>query len=141
MATSVGRTFNIFFAILSPAATAFVLGAVARVQMILLNTLTLRVVTPLVVLGAYLTIGMVVFVWLEDAFSWMDALQITLALVTTVGYGDLVPSSPRSRVAAILLSLAGNGVAAMVVDTVRDAVERLSGVDLKAWIVQDNKRD
>lgn len=52
--------------------------------------------------------GMVLFHYLEPTFTWIQAFYFTVTTMTTVGYGDLVPSNDVTRLAVsfyILLSV------------------------------------
>jgi voltage-gated potassium channel len=46
---------------------------------------------------------------LIEGFSWLDSLYTSTQTVTTVGFGDLTPTSPAGRVFAIILMLVGVG--------------------------------
>ncbi|MEM7279983.1 MAG: ion channel [Pseudomonadota bacterium] len=49
-----------------------------------------------------LLVNVAVLMWFEG-FSFADAAWLTLTTVTTVGYGDLVASTPVGRIATVLL--------------------------------------
>jgi voltage-gated potassium channel len=54
--------------------------------------------------------GTVVYRYLEG-WSWIDSFYFTVCTVTTVGYGDLIPSSEISRLFTALYALAGVSLA------------------------------
>ncbi|KAA8497124.1 Two pore potassium channel b [Porphyridium purpureum] len=62
---------------------------------------------PLVVLSLmHLVSGVVVFKVLEGAhWTWLDAVYFSMTLITTVGYGDLTPSSSGTKLYAIVFIL------------------------------------
>jgi voltage-gated potassium channel len=57
-----------------------------------------------------IAIGTVCYRYLEE-WSWIDSFYFTVCTVTTVGYGDLVPSSDVSRLFTALYALAGVSLA------------------------------
>ena len=70
-----------------------------------------RWVIPMAVL---LTFSLSVWTWRFEAIhrgtdirDWNDALWYSMATVTTVGYGDLVPVTPQGRFAGVLLMIVG----------------------------------
>ena len=49
--------------------------------------------------------GTVMFHYLEPTFTWIQAFYFTVTTITTVGYGDLVPSNDFTRLAVSLYIL------------------------------------
>ena len=65
-------------------------------------------------LAALLTFFLSVWIWRFEAIqkgtqihNWNDALWYSMSTVMTVGYGDLVPTTPQGRLAGIVLMLIG----------------------------------
>ncbi|MCX6362649.1 MAG: potassium channel family protein [Actinobacteria bacterium] len=65
-------------------------------------------------LAALLTFFLSLWIWRFEAIhrgteihSWNDALWYSMATVMTVGYGDVVPTTPQGRIAGIVLMLIG----------------------------------
>ncbi len=56
-------------------------------------------------LGLILT-GTVVYRFLED-WTWVDSLYFSVIAVTTVGFGDLTPSTDASKLFTILYVISG----------------------------------
>ncbi len=75
----------------------------------LLLTSRARIRLGLAAVGALLTIGTVVFHLLEG-WSITDSLYVTAQTVTTVGFGDLSPSTFYGRIFASVFMLLGVGV-------------------------------
>jgi hypothetical protein len=44
----------------------------------------------------YWLVGAAIFVWLEQDWNYLDAVWFLFATISTVGFGDLVPSTPLS---------------------------------------------
>ena len=57
-----------------------------------------------VIVGIFILLGVALFTTLED-WSIIDAFYFTVATITTVGFGDLTPTHPASRVIASLFML------------------------------------
>ena len=53
--------------------------------------------------------GAVFYRFVED-WSWLDSFYFTVITLTTVGYGDLAPSTAGSKAFTIVLILIGIGV-------------------------------
>ena len=56
-----------------------------------------------------LTSGTVAFHYLED-WSWVDSLYFSVVAVTTVGFGDLVPTTDAAKLFTVAYVIAGIGV-------------------------------
>lgn len=70
--------------------------------------------------------GAVFFRVVED-WSWLDSVYFTVITLTTVGYGDLAPSTPGSRAFTIVLILLGIGILITFIERVaRYATEDFS---------------
>ena len=61
--------------------------------------------TVLVVLGAGTW-----FYHQVEGWSWVDALYFTVITLTTIGYGDLHPTTPASKIFTIFFIFIGLGV-------------------------------
>ena len=61
-------------------------------------------------LGSLLLVGTVSYHYLED-WSWNESFYFTVCTLTTIGYGDLHPTSDTSRMFTALFALAGVAVA------------------------------
>ncbi len=61
-------------------------------------------------LGLMLLTGTVSYHYLED-WSWTESFYFTVCTLTTIGYGDLTPSSDASRLFTAFFALAGVGIA------------------------------
>ena len=46
-----------------------------------------------------------------DQINWLDAIYVSIATITTVGYGDIVPVTPAAKMFTIGFMLIGVGVA------------------------------
>lgn len=51
-------------------------------------------------------VGTVVYRFLED-WSWVDAIYFSVVAVTTVGFGDLAPSTDASKLFTVVYVLSG----------------------------------
>lgn len=53
-----------------------------------------------------LLVGTVMYRWLED-WSWVDSLYFSVITLTTVGYGDLSPSTTASKLFTVIYVITG----------------------------------
>lgn len=65
-----------------------------------------HLIIALIALTSITTLGTVTFMFLED-WTLIESLYFTIATITTVGYGDLHPTTDISRLATIVLLLLG----------------------------------
>jgi len=66
---------------------------------------------------------------LFEGWSWLDAVYATVVTITTVGYGDLTPSTPAGRIFAIFFTMGAIGIAGYAISTIATyVIERQSTV-------------
>lgn len=58
-------------------------------------------------LGFWVFIGTISFHKLEDSWSWIESFYFSVVTVTTVGYGELFPTTDSSRLFAAFFILFG----------------------------------
>jgi hypothetical protein len=65
----------------------------------------------IVTMSAAVIIGLAttLYHWLED-WSWVDSLYFSVVAVTTVGFGDLVPTKDGTKLLTVAYVLAGIGI-------------------------------
>jgi hypothetical protein len=68
--------------------------------------------------GAMLLAGVLVYHWLEG-WSYLDALYFTVVSLATVGYGDLTPTTPFTKVFTIIYLINGIGILLALFDRIR----------------------
>lgn len=68
--------------------------------------------------AATILVGAILFRWLEG-WSWLDAVYFCVVSLTTVGYGDLSPTHPASKMLSIFYILNGIVVLLTLFDRVR----------------------
>lgn len=56
-----------------------------------------------------LALGTVVYHWLED-WSWIDSFYFSAIAVTTVGFGDLVPTTNPAKIFTVFYVIGGIGI-------------------------------
>lgn len=70
--------------------------------------------------GATILFGAAIFHWMEG-WNWLDAIYFAVVSLTTVGYGDLTPTRPITKVFTIFYILNGYGILLALIDTIREA--------------------
>ncbi|MFC2055286.1 potassium channel family protein [Chloroflexota bacterium] len=65
-----------------------------------------------------IVIGTVLFHWLEG-WEWIDSLYFVVITLTTIGYGDLTPTTPLSKLITIFYGVNGIMMLLMLFDMVR----------------------
>lgn len=101
--------------------------SVGRMRLFLSDPLR-RFQLSLAFLLIFLLMGVLGYMLIEG-FDAMDALYMTVITVTTVGYGDFVPSNDLSRVFTVVLIVLGIGAATTAVSNAADIIvgQRLWG--------------
>lgn len=72
-----------------------------------------------------LLVGAALYRWLEG-WNWLDSFYFVVITLTTIGYGDLAPTQPITKLITIFYSL--NGV--VLLGLIFDVVRRLRGWDI-----------
>jgi voltage-gated potassium channel len=84
---------------------------------ILLNPRT----RPLVIyVVSIIAVGAAIYHWLEG-WSWLDSFYFVVITLTTIGYGDLSPTTPISKLVTIFYGLNGIIILLMFFDAIRSA--------------------
>ena len=73
-----------------------------------------------------ITIGAVIYHFLEG-WDWLDSFYFVVVTLTTIGYGDLVPTQPITKLITIFYGL--NGV--ILLFTMFDVVRRVRGLEVR----------
>lgn len=78
--------------------------------------------------GVIIVSGAVVFHLLEG-WSWLDSFYFVVITLTTIGYGDLAPTTPVSKLITIFFALNGVAILVMLFDAIRHVrtQERVDG--------------
>lgn len=78
-----------------------------------------------------IAVGTLLYHWLEG-WDWLDAAYFVVITLTTIGYGDLVPTQPVTKLITIFYGLNGIILLLMVFDVVRT---------LRGWEIRDVSQD
>ena len=77
-----------------------------------------------------LTLGAGLYHWLEG-WSWLDSVYFVVITSTTIGYGDLHPTTPATKMITIFYGINGVVLILMLFDVIRK---------LRGWDIDDAKR-
>jgi hypothetical protein len=75
-------------------------------------------------------VGATIYHWLEG-WNWVDSFYFVVVTLTTIGYGDFVPTKTVTKVITIFYGLNGLILLLMLFDTVRR---------VRRWNVSDDER-
>ncbi len=75
-----------------------------------LGSLNAQLAATFLALSGMISLGTVTY-HLMEGWSWTSSFYFTVCTITTVGYGDLVPSTETSRLVTALFALAGVSIA------------------------------
>jgi hypothetical protein len=90
-----------------------------------------KVVWPILSGLLGIIVGLGVVIGLIEDWRLLDGIYFAFVSGLTIGYGDLVPTQPLSRVLAICIGLAGVMLVGLIVAVGVRALERLSRRDFK----------
>jgi hypothetical protein len=91
----------------------------------------------LIYVAIILLIGAVLYHWLEG-WSWIDSFYFVVITLTTIGYGDLTPTTPLTKLITIFYGI--NGV--IVLLTFFDIIRRYRHMEVStAGRDQNNKHE
>jgi hypothetical protein len=100
--------------------------------LLFLDVLLDRRTRPLIIyVSIVIAIGAAIYHWLEG-WSWLDSIYFVVVTLTTIGYGDLSPTTPLTKLITIFYGM--NGVIFLLV--LFDAVRRL-----RRWEMGDRSQE
>ncbi len=79
----------------------------------------------LITAALLLMAGTVLFAWIEG-FSPLDAFYFSFITLSTIGYGDLSPSTDLGKIVTVIYGIAGLGVIAALVSAIATQRSRVS---------------
>ena len=68
--------------------------------------------------AAHIMIGTFLYHWLEG-WNWLDSLYFVIITLATIGYGDLSPTRPITKLIKIYYAINGIAILLMLYDQVR----------------------
>ncbi len=97
-----------------------------------LDVLFNRKTRPFFIYAAFvIVIGAALYHWLEG-WSWLDSLYFVVITLTTIGYGDLSPTTPATKLITIFYSINGIVLLLMLFDVIRT---------LRGWEINGAKKN
>jgi hypothetical protein len=68
--------------------------------------------------ASMIVVGAIVFHWLEG-WNWVDSFYFVVITLTTIGYGDLSPTTQFSKLVTIFFAINGVAILVMLFDAIR----------------------
>ncbi len=79
--------------------------------------------------GLIIAVGAALYHWLEG-WSWLDSVYFVVITLTTIGYGDLHPTMPVTKVITIFYGI--NGIVLILV--LFDVIRNVRGMEMKGAV-------
>ncbi len=83
-----------------------------------LDLLLDRHARPIFIYVAFFILTAALYHWLEG-WSWLDSIYFVVVTFTTIGYGDLAPTMPITKIITIFVGLNGVAILLMLFDEMR----------------------
>jgi len=100
--------------------------------MLFLDVLFNRKTRPILIYAAVvITLGAALYHWLEG-WSWLDSIYFVVITLTTIGYGDLHPTTPVTKLITIFYGINGIVLILMLFDVIRK---------IRGWDIIDAQRE
>lgn len=88
-------------------------------RILFLDVLSDRRARPILIYaGVVVAIGAGLYHWLEG-WSWLDSIYFVVITLTTIGYGDLHPTIPATKLITIFYGVNGIIIILMLFDVIR----------------------
>ena len=95
----------------------------------------------LVVILAAIILSGTVFYSIMEKWSIIDSIYFCIMTIATIGYGDLAPTTPLSKIFTIIMALSGIGVFVGIVTKLARGLTQKSLEKRHKHEVENNKRD
>ncbi len=101
-------------------------------KMLFLDVLFNRKTRPILIYAAIvIALGATLYRWLEG-WSWLDSIYFVVITLTTIGYGDLHPTTPATKLITIFYGINGIVLILMLFDVIRK---------IRGWDISDAQRE
>eukprot|EP00401_Gymnodinium_catenatum_P007201 CAMPEP_0117492920 /NCGR_PEP_ID=MMETSP0784-20121206/18832_1 /TAXON_ID=39447 /ORGANISM="" /LENGTH=309 /DNA_ID=CAMNT_0005287759 /DNA_START=100 /DNA_END=1029 /DNA_ORIENTATION=- len=125
-----GQLFTVLFGLIGIPAMGFVLSHIGQLVVnvwmpacpLALETRTKRIVVLSSLMVMFILLGGFVFTFMEG-WSLLESLYFSACTLMSIGFGDLLPQRPGSRVATVVFIMLGLGVAASLIAILQIHVE------------------
>ncbi|MEM4702959.1 MAG: potassium channel family protein [Candidatus Pacearchaeota archaeon] len=81
----------------------------------------IRVILAAIIIGAILAVGTVQF-HLAEGWSWTDSFYFTGTTITTVGYGDLHPTKPETKIFTVVYAIVAIGAFLFAITEITEGI-------------------
>jgi hypothetical protein len=72
----------------------------------------------LIYLAAFILLSATLFHWLEG-WGWLDSIYFVIIIFTPIGYGDLSPTAPLTKLLTIFVGLNGIAILLLFLEEIR----------------------
>lgn len=76
--------------------------------------------------SGFMVAGGSLFYVRAEGWSWLDSLYFCVVTLTTIGFGDLAPTAPLSKLFTIVFSLLGIGVLAALISSISISARKIA---------------
>ncbi|MEM1536082.1 MAG: potassium channel family protein [Candidatus Pacearchaeota archaeon] len=83
----------------------------------------IRIMLAIIIIFALLAAGTIQFHFAEN-WSWIDSFYFTGATITTIGYGDITPTKPLTKIFTVVYAIIAIGTFLFAISEISEEILR-----------------